>query len=69
MQAGPLLNLGAVPFLQMPLDFPNRHVAGVERQDLDVKAGPAGLVLEDALGLEAAVAVTGGSTAVRRVRL
>lgn len=69
MQAGPLLNLGAVPFLQMSLDFPNRHVAGVERQDLDVKAGPAGLVLEDALGLEAAVAVTGGSTAVRRVRL
>ena len=49
-QTGPLLNLGAVPLFQMSLDFPNRHVAGVERQDLDVKAGPAGLVLGDALG-------------------
>jgi hypothetical protein len=42
----------------MGLYLANRHSAGVERQNLVVKAAPAGLVLRDQLRLERAVAVT-----------
>jgi hypothetical protein len=42
----------------MTLDFPHRHAPGIQRQDLVVKAGPAGLVLGDDLGFKVAVAVT-----------
>jgi len=43
----------------MTLDFTHGHAAGVERQNLVVKARPTGLVLRDDLRLKAAVAVTG----------
>ena len=42
----------------MRLDFTDGHSSGVERQNLVVKAAPAGLVLRDQLWLEGAMAVT-----------
>jgi hypothetical protein len=41
----------------MALNLANRHAAGVERDDLVVKAAPAGLVFGDQLGFEGAMAV------------
>ncbi|KXB32585.1 hypothetical protein AT959_02580 [Dechloromonas denitrificans] len=43
----------------MGLYLANRHSSGVERQNLVVKAAPAGLVLRNQLRLERAVAITG----------
>ena len=42
----------------MGLYLADRHPSGVERQNLVVKAAPAGLVLRDQLRLKGAVAVT-----------
>ena len=52
-------DLRAVHLLQVRLDLAHRHAAGVQRQDLVVEAGPAGLVLGNQLRLEAALAVAG----------
>ena len=43
----------------MPLNLPHRHATGVQRQDLVVKASPAGLVLGHDLRLKAGVPITG----------
>lgn len=43
---------GAGYLLKMGLDLADRHVAGVEREDFVMKAGPAGLVLWYGLRLE-----------------
>ena len=43
----------------MGLNLAHGHATGVQRDDLVVKAAPAGLVLGDELRLEAAVAVSG----------
>jgi hypothetical protein len=40
----------------MALDFPYRHATRVQRQNLVIKAGPAGLMFGNELRLEAAVA-------------
>ena len=52
-------DLGAIHLLQVGLNLAHRHASGVQRDDFVVEAGPAGLVLGDELGFEAAVAVAG----------
>jgi hypothetical protein len=47
----------AVHFFKVTLDFPHRHAARIQRQDLVVEAGPAGLMFGNELRFEAAVAV------------
>ena len=43
----------------MCLNLPHCHAPGIQRDDLVIKARPAGLVLGKQLGLEAAMAITG----------
>src|SRR6185369_1698199 len=49
--------LGAIHLGEVALNLPYGHAAGVERNNLVVKARPAGLVFADELGLEDALAV------------
>ena len=53
----PRRDFGAVHFFEMALNFAHRHAAGIQRQNLVVKAGPAGLMFGNELRLETAVAI------------
>jgi len=51
-------DLRPVHFFQMRLDLAHGHATRIQRQDLVVEAGPAGLVLGNQLWLEATVPIT-----------